>query len=93
MLGVTLSKNQFAPAPWPVSPGTRRSACSSLGPAVGPRLQQLAFESDLLEYDDIFEGSTVIEAKVASLVAGARAEIDRVQGMGVGRSPRFCSAT
>ncbi|MGH3369324.1 MAG: methylmalonyl-CoA mutase family protein, partial [Nocardioidaceae bacterium] len=47
------------------------------------RFQQvLAFESDLLEYDDIFEGSTVIEAKVADLVAGARAEMDRVQALG-----------
>ena len=47
------------------------------------RLQQvLAFESDLLEYDDIFDGSHVIEAKVAELVAGARAEIDRVQALG-----------
>jgi (2R)-ethylmalonyl-CoA mutase len=47
------------------------------------RLQQvLAFESDLLEYDDIFDGSPVIEAKVAELVEGARAEIDRVQAMG-----------
>jgi (2R)-ethylmalonyl-CoA mutase len=44
--------------------------------------QVLAFESDLLEYDDIFEGSTVIETKVAALVAGARAEIDRVQALG-----------
>ena len=47
------------------------------------RLQQvLAFESDLLEYDDIFDGSPVIEAKVRELVEGARAEIDRVQAMG-----------
>jgi (2R)-ethylmalonyl-CoA mutase len=47
------------------------------------RLQQvLAFESDLLEYDDIFDGSHVIEAKVAELVEGAKAEIDRVQAMG-----------
>ena len=47
------------------------------------RLQQvLAFESDLLEYEDIFDGSPVIEAKVAELVAGAKAEIDRVQAMG-----------
>ena len=42
----------------------------------------LAFESDLLEYDDIFDGSHVIEAKVAELVEGAKAEIDRVQAMG-----------
>ncbi|GAB7004031.1 protein meaA [Nocardioides sp. AN3] len=47
------------------------------------RLQQvLAFESDLLEYDDLFDGSPVIEAKVRELVDGARAEIDRVQEMG-----------
>jgi (2R)-ethylmalonyl-CoA mutase len=47
------------------------------------RMQQvLAFESDLLEYDDLFEGSTVVEAKVADLKAGARAEIDRVLEMG-----------
>jgi (2R)-ethylmalonyl-CoA mutase len=47
------------------------------------RLQQvLAFESDLLEYEDIFDGSPVIEAKVAELVAGAKAEMDRVQAMG-----------
>src|SRR6195952_1680480 len=47
------------------------------------RLQQvLAYESDLLEYDDIFEGSHVIEAKVAELVESATAEMDRVQAMG-----------
>ncbi|WGL51234.1 protein meaA [Nocardioides sp. BP30] len=47
------------------------------------RLQQvLAFESDLLEYGDIFDGSPVIEAKVRELVEGAKAEIDRVQAMG-----------
>jgi (2R)-ethylmalonyl-CoA mutase len=42
----------------------------------------LAYESDLLEYDDIFDGSHVIEAKVAELVEGARAEMDRVQALG-----------
>jgi (2R)-ethylmalonyl-CoA mutase len=47
------------------------------------RMQQvLAYETDLLEYDDIFAGSHVVEAKVAELVAGARAEIDRVQERG-----------
>ena len=47
------------------------------------RMQQvLAYESDLLEYDDLFAGSPVVEAKVAELVTGARAEIDRVQEMG-----------
>jgi ethylmalonyl-CoA mutase len=43
------------------------------------RMQQvLAYESDLLEYDDLFAGSPVVEAKVAQIADGARAEIDRV---------------
>jgi (2R)-ethylmalonyl-CoA mutase len=47
------------------------------------RMQQvLAYESDLLEYDDLFAGSRVVEEKVAELVEGARAEIDRVQELG-----------
>ncbi|HJU96945.1 MAG TPA: methylmalonyl-CoA mutase family protein, partial [Jiangellaceae bacterium] len=47
------------------------------------RLQQvLAFETDLLEYDDLFDGSPVVEAKVAEIVSDARAEMDRVQEMG-----------
>ncbi|QTR01759.1 cobalamin-dependent protein [Saccharothrix algeriensis] len=47
------------------------------------RMQQvLAYETDLLEYEDIFEGSRVVEAKVEEIAAGARAEIDRVQAMG-----------
>jgi len=47
------------------------------------RMQQiLAFETDLLSYDDLFSGSTVVEAKVADLVAGARAEIDTVLAQG-----------
>jgi (2R)-ethylmalonyl-CoA mutase len=47
------------------------------------RMQQvLAFETDLLEYEDLFAGSRVVEAKVAELVARARAEIDRVQELG-----------
>jgi (2R)-ethylmalonyl-CoA mutase len=47
------------------------------------RLQQvLAFETDLLEYEDLFTGSVVVEQKVAELVEGARAEIARVQEMG-----------
>ena len=40
------------------------------------RIQQvLAFETDLLEYPDIFEGSIVLEGLVAELLEGARAEI------------------
>ena len=47
------------------------------------RMQQvLAFETDLLEYGDLFEGSKVIEAKVAALVDTARTEIDTVLEMG-----------
>ncbi|TQM83090.1 (R)-ethylmalonyl-CoA mutase [Saccharothrix saharensis] len=47
------------------------------------RMQQvLAYETDLLEYEDLFEGSHVVRAKVDEIVEGARAEIDRVQAMG-----------
>ena len=83
MLGVTLSKNARARAlqlpAWNEALGLPRPWDQQWS----LRLQQvLAFESDLLEYDDIFEGSHVIEAKVAELVVGAKAEIDRVQAMG-----------
>jgi (2R)-ethylmalonyl-CoA mutase len=47
------------------------------------RMQQvLAYETDLLDYEDIFEGSHVMEAKTASIVEGARAEIAKVAEMG-----------
>jgi ethylmalonyl-CoA mutase len=47
------------------------------------RIQQvLAFETDLLEYGDIFDGSPVIDAKVRSLVEGAREEMNRVMEEG-----------
>ena len=83
MLGVTLSKNARARAvqlpAWNEALGLPRPWDQQWS----LRLQQvLAFESDLLEYDDIFDGSHVIAAKVAELVAGAKAEIDRVQAMG-----------
>ena len=83
MLGVTLSKNARARAvqlpAWNEALGLPRPWDQQWS----LRLQQvLAFESDLLEYDDIFEGSVVIEAKVAQLVEDARAEMDRVQAMG-----------
>ena len=83
MLGVTLSKNARARAvqlpAWNEALGLPRPWDQQWS----LRLQQvLAFESDLLEYEDIFEGSHVIEAKVAELVADARAEIDRIQAMG-----------
>lgn len=83
MLGVTLSKNARARAvqlpAWNEALGLPRPWDQQWS----LRLQQvLAFESDLLEYGDIFDGSPVIEKKVAELVEGARAEIDRVQAMG-----------
>jgi len=47
------------------------------------RLQQiLAFETDLLAYPDIFEGSVVVESKVEELMESARAEIARIDEMG-----------
>jgi (2R)-ethylmalonyl-CoA mutase len=47
------------------------------------RLQQiLAYETDLLEYSDIFEGSRVMDGLVAELVSGAREEMARVAELG-----------
>ena len=83
MLGVTLSKNARARAvqlpAWNEALGLPRPWDQQWS----LRLQQvLAFESDLLEHADLFDGSHVVEAKVADLVASAREEIDRVQAMG-----------
>ncbi|MBK6873692.1 MAG: protein meaA [Kineosporiaceae bacterium] len=47
------------------------------------RIQQvLALESDLLEYEDLFDGSAVVEAKVAEIMAGAKAEMARIEELG-----------
>jgi ethylmalonyl-CoA mutase len=47
------------------------------------RIQQvLAYESDLLEYGDLFDGSPVVEAKTAELAAGAAAEMAEVAQLG-----------
>ncbi len=83
MLAVTLSKDARARAvqlpAWNEALGLPRPWDQQWS----LRMQQvLAFESDLLEYDDIFAGSTVVKAKVEELLAAARAEIDRVQEMG-----------
>jgi ethylmalonyl-CoA mutase len=83
MLAVTLSKDARARAvqlpAWNEALGLPRPWDQQWS----LRMQQvLAFESDLLEYDDLFAGSSVVEAKVAELLVGARAEIDRVQEMG-----------
>jgi (2R)-ethylmalonyl-CoA mutase len=43
------------------------------------RIQQiLAFETDLLEYDDLFDGSVVVERKTAELAQAATVELDRI---------------
>jgi len=83
MLAVTLSKNARARAvqlpAWNEALGLPRPWDQQWS----LRLQQvLAYESDLLEYGDLFDGSPVVEVKVAELVAGAKEEIDRVQAMG-----------
>ncbi|MEP6695697.1 MAG: methylmalonyl-CoA mutase family protein [Pseudonocardiales bacterium] len=83
MLGVTLSRDARARAvqlpAWNEALGLPRPWDQQWS----LRMQQvLAFESDLLDYDDLFAGSPVVEAKVASIVAGARAESDRVLAMG-----------
>jgi (2R)-ethylmalonyl-CoA mutase len=47
------------------------------------RMQQvMAFETDLLEYGDILDGSPVIAAKVSELIEGARREIENVEAQG-----------
>ncbi|MCW2542608.1 MAG: methylmalonyl-CoA mutase, large subunit, partial [Frankiales bacterium] len=83
MLGVTLSKDARARAvqlpAWNEALGLPRPWDQQWS----LRFQQvLAFETDLLEYDDLFEGSIVVEAKVAELCTLVRAEIDKVQAMG-----------
>jgi len=83
MLAVTLSKNARARAvqlpAWNEALGLPRPWDQQWS----LRIQQvLAYESDLLEYEDLFDGSPVVEAKVAEIVSGARAEIDRVLEMG-----------
>jgi (2R)-ethylmalonyl-CoA mutase len=83
MLGVTLSKRARArsiqlpawnealglPTPWDQQWSLRMQ-------------QVLAYESDLLEYGDLFDGSTVIESKTAELLGAAHAELDDVLAMG-----------
>ena len=83
MLAVTLSKNARARAiqlpAWNEALGLPRPWDQQWA----LRMQQvLAFETDLLEYGDIFDGSPVIEAKVKALIEGAEAEIERVNTQG-----------
>jgi (2R)-ethylmalonyl-CoA mutase len=47
------------------------------------RMQQiLAYETDLLEYDDLFDGNPAIDRKVEALMDGARAELAQIDAMG-----------
>jgi len=82
-LGVTLSKSARARAmqlpAWNEALGLPRPWDQQWS----LRMQQvLAFESDLLEYGDIFEGSVVVEAKTAELVEAATAELADVEALG-----------
>ncbi|RAJ44108.1 (R)-ethylmalonyl-CoA mutase [Kitasatospora sp. SolWspMP-SS2h] len=83
MLAVTLSKDARARAvqlpAWNEALGLPRPWDQQWS----LRIQQvLAYESDLLEYGDLFDGSHVVEAKTAELLAGAEAEIAKVLEMG-----------
>jgi (2R)-ethylmalonyl-CoA mutase len=83
MLGVTLSRDARArsiqlPA-WNEALGLPRPWDQQWA----LRMQQvLAFESDLLEYPDLFAGSHVVEGRTAELVESATAELDDVLALG-----------
>jgi ethylmalonyl-CoA mutase len=83
MLGVTLSADARARAlqlpAWNEALGLPRPWDQQWS----LRAQQvLAYESDVLEYPDIFAGSKVMEEKVHELSVGARAELDDVLALG-----------
>jgi (2R)-ethylmalonyl-CoA mutase len=83
LLGVTLSKTARARAiqlpAWNEALGLPRPWDQQWS----LRLQQIAaFETDMLEYGDIFDGSTVIAARVAQLKEQIRAEIARIEDLG-----------
>jgi (2R)-ethylmalonyl-CoA mutase len=83
MLGVTLSKSARARAvqlpAWNEALGLPRPWDQQWS----LRLQQIgAFETDMLDYGDIFDGSKVIEEKVAQLGAQIRGEIARIEKIG-----------
>ena len=82
-LAVTLSKNARARAvqlpAWNEALGLPRPWDQQWS----LRMQQiLAYETDLLEFDDLFDGNPAIDRKVASLKEGARAELAQIDGMG-----------
>ena len=82
-LAVTLSKNARARAvqlpAWNEALGLPRPWDQQWS----LRMQQiLAYETDLLEYGDLFDGNPVVAAKVEALKDGARAELATLDGMG-----------
>jgi ethylmalonyl-CoA mutase len=83
MLAVTLSKNARARAvqlpAWNEALGLPRPWDQQWS----IRMQQIvAFETDLLEYGDLFDGSAEISRKVGELKAEAREELDQIEKMG-----------
>jgi (2R)-ethylmalonyl-CoA mutase len=83
MLAVTLSKKARARAvqlpAWNEALGLPRPWDQQWS----MRMQQImAFETDLLEYGDLFDGNPVVDAKVEELKAGARAELTNLDAMG-----------
>ncbi|HVT52103.1 MAG TPA: protein meaA, partial [Dongiaceae bacterium] len=83
MLAVTLSKSARARAvqlpAWNEALGLPRPWDQQWS----LRLQQIvAYETDLLDYQDFFDGSAVIAEKVEALKADARAELARIESMG-----------
>ncbi|MBU0780412.1 MAG: protein meaA [Alphaproteobacteria bacterium] len=83
MLAVTLSKNARARAvqlpAWNEALGLPRPWDQQWS----LRMQQiLAYETDLLEFDDLFDGNPAIDRKVQALMDGARAELATIDGMG-----------
>ncbi|AXT27259.1 protein meaA [Ruegeria sp. AD91A] len=83
MLAVTLSKNARARAvqlpAWNEALGLPRPWDQQWS----MRMQQiLAYETDLLEYDDLFDGNPAVDAKVQELKEGARAELANLDSMG-----------
>ena len=87
MLAVVLSKNARARAvqlpAWNEALGLPRPWDQQWS----LRMQQIvAYETDLLEYGDIFDGSAEIAAKVEALKQEARAELAHVQSLGGGTS-------
>jgi (2R)-ethylmalonyl-CoA mutase len=83
MLAVTLSKNARARAvqlpAWNEALGLPRPWDQQWS----MRMQQImAFETDLLEFDDLFDGNPAVDAKVAALKDGARHELANLDGMG-----------